>query len=489
MSSIDEIRHARIKKLELLKKKGIDPYPAESKRELALVEALNDFESLEKSGAVKWIAGRIMSIRGQGGIVFITLNDGTAYFQALLKKDVLGENKLDFFNEVVDIGDFLEVQGKFFTTKRGEKTIEAKDWRMLTKTLLPLPEKWHGLQDVEERFRKRYLDLVMNPEVKDLFLVRSKIVEAIREFLLGREYFEVQTPILQPIYGGASARPFVSKLNALDMQIFMRISNELYLKRLVVGGFGKVFEFSVDFRNEGIDRSHNPEFMLFEAMTAYKDYNFGMELIEDITEYVVKKVTGGTKLMYQGRELDFKKPWYRVNMRDAIKKYVSIDIEEMDDNELKKFLSKSKIELNGEYTRGNAIMAISEKFCEKNFIQPTILYDYPVETSPLAKPKASNPRYAERFEQYIFGMEIGNNYSELNDPKILKENWKQQEEALKVGDEEAQRVDNDFINALEVGMPPTCGIAISVDRLTMLLTDQRSIRDVILFPFMKPKPE
>src|SRR3989344_2424465 len=489
MSSIDEIRDTRIKKLELLKSKGVNPYPAESSRELALHEATLNFDTLEKNKEIKWIAGRVMSIRGQGAIIFITLNDGTGTFQGLLKKDVLGGEKFNFFNEVVDIGDFVEIQGNFFTTKRGEKTLEATDWHMLSKSLKPLPEKWHGLQDVEERYRKRYLDLIMNPLVKNVFVNRSKVVEAIREFLIERGYLEVQPPILQPIYGGGSARPFASKLNALDIPIYMRISNELYLKRLVVGGFEKVFEFSVDFRNEGIDRSHNPEFMLFEAMTAYKDYFFGMQIIEDITEYAVKKIAGGTKVMYQGTEIDFKKPWRRISMREAIKEYAGIDIEEMDDNKLDAFLDKHKIELNGEYTRGNAIMAISEKFCEKNFIQPTILYDYPVETSPLAKHKASNPKYAERFEQYIFGMEVGNNYSELNDPVILESNWSKQEEALTRGDEEAQRMDKDFINALEVGMPPTCGIAISMDRLTMLVTDQHSIRDVIFFPFMKPKEE
>ena len=487
MSSIDEIRDARIKKLKLLRNKGVNPYPAESKREISLQEAFDNFESLEAKKENKWIAGRIMSIRGQGAIVFITLNDGTGTFQGLLKKDVLGDEKFNFWNEVVDIGDFVEIQGIFFKTNRGEKTLEAKDWRMLSKSLRPLPEKWHGLVDMEERYRKRYVDLIMNPLVKDVFITRSKIVEAIREFLLKDRYLEVQTPILQPIYGGGSARPFVSKLNALDMPIYMRISNELYLKRLVVGGFEKVFEFSVDFRNEGIDRSHNPEFMLFEAMTAYKDYVFGMQIIEDITEYVVKKITGGTKIIYQNTELDFKKPWRRVSIRDAISEYAGIDIEKADDKKLKSFLTEHKIELTGEYVRGNAIMAISEEFCEKNFIQPTMLYDYPVETSPLAKHKASNPKYVERFEQYVFGMEVGNNYSELNDPGILESNWKEQEEALKKGDEEAQRMDKDFINALEVGMPATCGIAISIDRLTMLLTDQSSIRDVILFPFMRPE--
>ena len=442
-----------------------------------------------------------MARRGHGGLVFFDINDGStpsassgqvslttsSKIQGVAKEDILGAAAFKFFNDLIDIGDIIEVSGTLFTTSKLEKSIQAQSIRLLTKALLPLPEKWHGLQDVEERYRKRYLDLIMNPAVKDVFVVRSKIVEAIREFLLERDYLEVQTPILQAIYGGGSARPFVSKLNALDMKVYMRIANELYLKRLVVGGMEKVFEFSVDFRNEGIDRSHNPEFMLFEAMTAYKDYNFGMDIIEDITEYTVKKITGSTKIKYQDTELDFKKPWRRVSMRDAIMEYAEINIETISDRDLKKFLETHKIDLTGEYTRGNAIMAVTEEFCEKNFIQPTMLYDYPVETSPLSKRKASNLKYAERFEQYIYGMEVGNNYSELNDPEVLSENWRQQEEALKKGDEEAQRMDKDFINALEIGMPPTCGIAISIDRMTMLLTDQNSIRDVILFPFMRPK--
>ncbi|HEY4506824.1 MAG TPA: lysine--tRNA ligase [Candidatus Paceibacterota bacterium] len=487
--SLEDIRKARLEKLNKLRKTGVDPYPAQSSRTHSIEQALSNFDKLVKDKTELVLAGRIMAKREQGGLAFLDIDDGSSKVQLLFKKDDLGENVFNTLSETIDIGDFIETKGVLFVTKRGEKTLEANSYKILTKSLLPLPEKWHGLQDVEERYRRRYLDLVMNPEVKKVFLIRSKIIEAIRKFLIERGYIEVQTPILQPIYGGGSARPFVSKLNTLDIQVYMRISNELYLKRLVVGGFEKIFEFSTDFRNEGIDKSHNPEFTLFEAMTAYEDYNFGMNIIEDITEYVVKEITGGTKINYQDTNLDFKKPWSRISMREAIKKYAGLDIEESSDKDLKEFLKNNKIEIKGDYTRGNAVMAISEEFCEKNFVQPTILYDYPAETSPLAKQSFSNQKYVERFEQYAFGMEIGNNYSELNNPEILKKNWEEQERALKMGDEEAQRMDEDFINALEIGMPPTCGIAISIDRLTMMLTNQRSIRDVILFPFMKPRSD
>src|SRR3989338_201637 len=349
---LDDIRKVKLDKLKKLREVGIEPYPAVSERTTSVADALADFDNLVLSKKSLTLAGRIMARRGYGGLVFFDINDSRGKIQCVAKEDILGAEVFKFFNDLIDIGDIIEVSGILFTTGKLEKSIQAQSIRLLTKALLPLPEKWHGLQDVEERYRKRYLDLIMNPAVKDVFVVRSKIVEAIREFLLERDYLEVQTPILQAIYGGGSARPFVSKLNALDMPIYMRIANELYLKRLVVGGMEKVFEFSVDFRNEGIDRSHNPEFMLFEAMTAYKDYVFGMQIIEDITEYVTKKITGGTKVMYQGTEIDYKKPWRRISMRDAIKEYAGIDIEEMDDNKLDAFLDKHKIELNGEYTRG-----------------------------------------------------------------------------------------------------------------------------------------
>ncbi len=484
MGREEEIVKERLKKLEELKKNGFNPYPQKFDRKNTVSECLE----LALGKKVK-TAGRLMTKRDLGKIAFCDLIDSTGKVQIVLQEKETSDKTKEFFSKYLDAGDIVGIDGKIFKTKTGQKSILVDKMELLSKSILPLPDKWHGLQDKEERYRKRYLDLIMNPEVKEIFVKKDKVIESIREFLKKRNYTEVSTPVLQPIYGGASARPFESKLNALDMKVYMRISNELYLKRLIVGGFEKVFEFSVDFRNEGIDRSHNPEFTLFEAMTAYDDYFDGMNIIEEITEYIAKKVNGTTKVTYQGNEIDFKRPWQRISMRDAIKKHAKIDIEKTNVAELKKILEKNYIKTKGEFERGNAIMALVEEFCEKHFIQPTILYDFPFETSPLAKQKRDDPRYVERFEHYVNGFEVGNNYTELNDPEVLTKNWAKQEQTLKKGDEEAQRMDSDFINALKVGMPPTCGIAISIDRRTMLLTNQPSIRDVILFPFMKPEKQ
>ncbi|GBE19939.1 MAG TPA: lysine--tRNA ligase [Candidatus Pacearchaeota archaeon] len=482
MGREEQIISERKRKIEELKKQGINPYPHKFDKKDSCAECLKS-----KLGKKVKTAGRLMIKRDLGKISFSKLQDGSGKIQIVLQDKKTPEKIKKFFKKYVDTGDFIGVEGKIFKTKTKETSILVNKVELLTKAILPLPEKWHGLQDKEDRYRKRYLDLVMNPDVKKVFEKRTQVVDLIREFLVKKGYIETQTPVLQPIYGGAFARPFESKLNALDIKVYMRVSNELYLKRLIVGGFEKVFEFSLDFRNEGIDRSHNPEFMLFEAMTAYDDYKDGMKLIENLTEYVVKKVNGSTKVKYQGEIIDFKTPWKKITVRDALKKYAKIDIDKASDKELKKIIDKQKIELKAGFERGTVINALVEEFCEKNFIQPTILYDYPIETSPLAKPHRNNPKYVERFEQFVNGFEIGNNYTELNDPQLLLDNWKKQEEEAKKGDEEAQRIDKDFINALEVGMPPTCGIAISIDRMIMLLTDQPSIRDVILFPFMKPE--
>ena len=485
----EELIKERIRKLEEIKKLGIKPY-AYAYDVKDCVEDLNQkFSKLKKEEKTKIkvsIAGRLMAVRSMGKAAFANLQDSSGKIQFYIRKDDVGDKQYKLF-KLLDLGDIIGIKGIVFKTKTGELSVYVDKLELLTKSLKPLPEKWHGLKDKELRYRQRYVDLIVNPEIKEVFSVRDKIIEHMRNFMKERGYIEVQTPVLQPIYGGAGARPFESKLNALDMKVYMRISNEMYLKRLIVGGFSRIFEFSIDFRNEGIDRTHNPEFLLFEAMTAYSDYNDGMKLVEELTEYVVKKVAGRTKIKYQDKEIDFKTPWKRISVRDAIKKYADIDIEKIDDNELKEFVRKHNLKIKGELNRGTAIMAVVEEFCEKHFIQPTILFDYPIETSPLAKPKRDDPRYVERFEHYVYSMEMGNHYTELNDPKILEENWKKTEQALKKGDIEAQRMDKDFINALEVGMPPTCGIGLGVDRIVMLLTNQTSIRDVIFFPFMRPQ--
>ena len=482
MGREQQIINERKRKIEELRKQGINPYAYRFDKKQNVTECLKS-----KIGTNVKTAGRLITKRDLGKIIFANLQDFSGKIQLVFQEKETPEKIKSFFKKYIDTGDFLGIEGKIFETKTKQISILIKKIELLSKAILPLPEKWHGLKDKEERYRKRYLDMVMNPDVKEVFVKKQEIINAIREFLVKKDYLEVQTPILQPIYGGANAKPFISKLNALDMSVYMRISNEMYLKRLIVGGFEKLFEFSVDFRNEGIDKSHNPEFTLFEAMTAYTDYNDGMKLIEEITKFAVKKITGSTKINYQGKTIDFKTPWKRVRFRDVIKKYAKIDIENMSDEKLKKFLKQNNIEISGGYNRGNALMAVLEEFCESNFIQPTILYDYPIETSALAKKKRNDPKYTERFEQYVNGFEIGNNYTEVTDPDFLRENWEKQEEALKKGDEEAQKMDEDYLHALGVGMPPTCGIAISIDRIAMLFTNQPSIRDVIMFPFMKPE--
>lgn len=490
MTREQQIIKEKEKKLKELIKSGVNPYAYKFDVKDFSSEIKRKNSKLKNNHITKTkvkIAGRIMTIRNLGKLIFATVQDSKGKIQIVLQKGKTSGKNIEFFKKYIDVGDIIGCEGMVMKTKTGEVSVLVKKMELLSKSLLPLPEKWHGLQDKEERYRKRYLDLITNPDVKEVFIVRQKIINGIKEFMVKRAYIEVQTPILQPIYGGASARPFISKLNALDMKVYMRISNEMYLKRLIVGGFDRVFEFSIDFRNEGIDRSHNPEFLLFEAMTAYDDYKDGMKLIEEITEYIVKKVKGKTKVEYQGKTIDFKKPWRKISVKEAIKKYGKIDIDKTDNDKLKKIIVKENIKLKGGFNRGSAIIALIEEFCEKHFVQPTILYDYPIETSPLAKPKRTDPRYAERFEQYVNCFELGNNYSELNDSRLLTKNWKEQEKALKKGDKEAQRLDKNYINALEVGMPPTCGIAIGIDRLVMILTNQPSIRDVILFPFMKPE--
>ncbi len=470
----------RLQKLENIKKAGVNPYPAKFDKQncVAEIQVAKDKTKLKT-------AGRLMTIRKMGKLCFCHLQDNFGKAQIALKQDELGKDDFKFFLKNIDAGDFIGVEGEIFTTKKNEKTLLVKKYELLSKALLPLPEKWHGLKDKEIRYRQRYLDLIINPEVKNVFAKRQKTISAIREFLNNEKYIEVETPILQPIYGGTNARPFETKLNSLKMDLFLRISNELYLKRLIVGGYEKIFEFSQDFRNEGIDSTHNPEFLQMETMRAYSDYKQNMDLLEKMFEFVVKKVCGKTKIKYQDKEIDFKTPWQRISMLDAIKKYAKINVEKLNDQELENKIKELKIKLPV-FKRGIAIEEIFEELVENKLIQPTIIYDFPVESCGLAKPKSDNLKYAERFEPFVNGWELGNVYSELNDPQVLKKYWKEQEKNLSK-DVEAQRLDLDFLNALEVGMPPTSGIGIGIDRLVMLLTDSPSIRDVIFFPFMKSK--
>ena len=487
MSRQDQIIEQRMKKLASLKKAGIDPYPNKfdvKDKSIDLQEKHKSLKPEKYSKETAKLAGRLMTFRDLGKISFGTLQDSYGKIQVVLQEGETPETAREFFTKYVDAGDIIGVEGKIFRTKRGELSILLNKVEMLSKSILPLPDKWHGLEDKEERYRKRYLDLIINSEVKKVFKKREETITSIRKFLVNKGYIEVETPILQPIYGGTSAKPFESKLNALNMKVYMRISNEMYLKRLIGGGYEKIFEFSRDFRNEGIDTTHNPEFTLMETMCAYSDYKQNMDLVEEMLEFVAKEVTGKTKINYQGKEIDFKRPWKRMKLIDSIKHYANLDVEKMSDKELKEKAKELKLKLPI-FKRGIVIEGIFSELVENKLIQPTIIYDYPYETCGLAKPIKDNPDYAERFEPYVNGWELGNVYSELNDPEILEAYWKDQEK-MSDKDEEAQRIDEDFLNMLRVGMPPTSGIGIGVDRLVMLLTDSTSIRDVILFPFMKP---
>lgn len=494
MSSIDEIRDARIKKLELLKQKGINPYPANSKREISLKEAIDSFDNLEKNKEIKWIAGRIMSIRGQGAIVFITLNDGTGVFQGLLKKDILGDEKLGFFSEVGDIGDFIEIQGNFFTTKRGEKTLEVKDWRMLSKSLRPLPEKWHGLVDVEERFRKRYLDILMNPEIKDIFEKKAKFWNTIREYLISKNFLEVETPVIENTTGGADARPFITHHNALDIDVYMRISaGELWQKKLLVGGFPRTFEIGRIFRNEGISNEHLQDYTQVEYYMAYSDYREGMEMTKELYRLIAKKVFGTTKFKIRGVEVDFDDEWAIYDFGKIIEEKFSFNPASgiysetkkvITESELKKICEKSKVEYDrGEYSVGGVADALW-KSIRKEFTGPGFLIGVPVSMEPLAKKNKDNPNVVERFQVILAGSEMGKGFSELNDPIDQRARFMEQQALRDAGDEEAQMADMEFVEALEYAMPPAFGFGLS-ERLFSFLMD-KPIRDTQLFPLMKP---
>ncbi len=489
MARQDEIIKAREKKLKELKKEGINPYPySYEKTELAkdLQEKYKKLEKGEESNKNAKVSGRVMIIRNIGNLIFADLQDSSGKIQLQLQKDKTPREVFNFFKRYIDTGDIIGVKGKIIKTKSGELTVLVKELTLLSKSILPLPEKWHGLQDKEERYRKRYLDLIINPKIKEVFILRSKIIDAVREFLKSRGFLEVETPYLQPVYGGAEAKPFKTFLNVLKMDLYLAISPELYLKRLIIGGYDKVFTIARNFRNEGIDKWHNPEFTMLEAYQINSDYNDMMGLTEDLYVYVCKKVFGKTKINYQGKEIDFKKPWKRMTMAEAIKKYAKIDVLKMDEKELLKFVEKNNVEYKDE-SWGLLVQAIFEHFCEEKIIQPTFITDYPKETSPLCKVHRKNERLIERFEPFCMGAELGNAYSELNDPFVQEELFKEQEKRMKKGDEEAHPMDKDFIQALKYGMPPTGGLGLGIDRMVMLLTNQPSIRDVTLFPFMKPK--
>jgi lysyl-tRNA synthetase, class II len=484
MSSIDEIKDARIKKLKLLRDKGINPYPAESKRELSLKEAVDSFDTLEKDKEEKWISGRIMSIRGQGAIVFITLNDGTGTFQGLFKKDVIEDKKFDLFNEVVDIGDFIEISGNFFTTKRGEKTVEVKDWRMLSKSLLPLPEKWHGLQDVEERFRKRYLDILMDPETKELLLKKTKFWDTTRTFMKEHGFLEVETPSLEVTTGGAEATPFKTYNEDFKLPLYLRISiGELWQKRLMAAGFPKTFEIGRAYRNEGTDQNHLQEFTNMEFYWAYANYEDGMKLTEELYKKIALEVFGKTSFETRGHKFDLGGKWKRIDYREIIKKETGIDVLDTTFDEVKKKLEKLKIIYDGDTME--RLVDTLWKHCRKQIGGPVFLTGHPKLVSPLSKSMLENPNLTERFQIIIAGTEIGNGYSELNDPIDQRKRFEEQQALIDRGDKEAMMPDMEFVEMLEYGMPPTCGFGFG-EMLFAFLAD-KPIRETQFFPLMRPR--
>jgi lysyl-tRNA synthetase, class II len=487
MATIDELKKTRLKKLERIKKSLLNPYPEKTKRTHEIAGAIRDFNKLSRSGEEIILAGRIRSQRGHGGSTFLDIEDGTGKIQAFLKKDRLGEKGYEFFSEIFDIGDFVELKGSLFKTKKGEKTIEVVDFKMLVKSLLPLPEKWHGLKDVEERFRKRYLDLIFSPEVRSKFETRTKITKAIREFLDKEGFLEVETPILQPIYGGAKARPFKTFLNALNIDLYLRIAPELYLKRLLVGGFEKVYEIGKCFRNEGVDRSHNPDFTMLEFYWAYADYKELMKLTEKLFEFLLKKVFAGLEIKYENKKIDFKAPWPRIEFDQLLKKYTGINFEEINLEALKKEAQKLEIKTAKITNKAEVADEIYKKYCLPKIWQPTFIIHHPAEAKPLAKTLESDPIKSANFQLVVAGWELVNAYSELNDPLEQRKRFEEQERLSEKGLEEAQRMDEDFLSVLEHGMPPAAGFGMGIDRLVTLLTDSHSLREVILFPTMRPK--
>jgi len=476
----------RKKKLEEIKNMGINPYPYSFKTTHHSSEILKKYSDLEKESKTKdkvSVAGRIMAMRKMGKAAFLHIQDQSGKVQGYFREDELGKDNYALFKQL-DIGDFIGINGTVFKTKTGETTIQAKSFMLLCKSLRPLPEKYHGLKDDEVRFRKRYLDLMMSPEIKEVFIKRAKIYKAIRDFLDSKGYIEVQTPILQTQYGGANAKPFITKINAYNMPMYLRIAYELHLKRLLVGGLERVYDLSSCFRNEGVDRTHNPEFAMMEIQTAYGDYDFAMKLTEELWEHVAMAVNGSTKVKFGNKEIDLKAPWKRLTMKDAIKKFADINVDRLSDDELKKVIREHDIDC--EPVRGIMIAAIFEELCEEKIIQPTHITDHPKETCPLAKEHRKDSELIERVEPFINGWEVANCYSELIDPAIQKEHLEEQAKKGRGGDEEAHPMDTDYIEALEYGLPPNTGIGIGVDRMVMLLTGKESIREVLLFPVMKP---
>ncbi len=479
---INALKAVRLGKLNELVSAGSDPFAITN---YAVDHHAADVTSSPEEGKTVSLAGRLMSKRIMGKASFAHIMDVSGRVQIYVKRDNLGEEKYDFFKKQLDIGDMIGVKGSVFVTHRGEVSVAVDELTLLSKSLTPLPEKWHGLKDNDLRYRKRYLDLIVNGEVKDTFIKRSKIISAVRKFLDSQGFIEVETPILNTVAGGAAARPFITHHNTLDLEMYMRIAPELYLKRLIVGGLERVYELGRCFRNEGMDIKHNPEFTMMELYQAYGDYTDMMERTEQIYTEAAKAIGLGNKITYQGREIDISTPWRRVTMRDAVKEVTGVDFMSLSDAEANAALEKLGLDPEGKKNAAECMYVAFDKLVESTLIQPTFITGYPVEVSPLAKKSGDGLTY--RFEFFINGWEGGNAYSELNDPIDQAQRFDTQRKMAKQGSEDAQAADDDFVEALEYGMPPTGGLGIGIDRMVMLLTDSASIRDVILFPTMKPR--
>ena len=484
-AEMNELLRIRREKLAELQNAGKDPFvQVKFERDHFTTDIHEKFDELE--GKTVRLAGRMMSKRIMGKASFSDMTDRYGRLQLYIKRDVLGTENYQAYKKL-DIGDLIGIEGEVFRTQKGEVSVQVTELTLLSKNLIPLPEKWHGLKDTDMRYRQRYVDLIINPDVRDTFEKRSAIVREIRNFMDSRGFMEVETPCLNTIPGGAAARPFITHHNALDIDMYMRIATELHLKRLIVGGMEQVYEIGRIFRNEGMDTRHNPEFTTIELYQAYTDYEGMMNITEDMVVHVCEKVLGTTKVTYQGTELDFSKGWKRVTMADAVKEYCGLDFMAMSPEEALEAVKAKGLEIEkGKDSWGDLMALCYDEYVEHNLIQPTFITDYPVEISPLAKRKPSDPRLTERFECFVYGRELCNAFSELNDPIDQRGRFERQVELRNMGDDEASMMDEDFLTALEYGMPPTGGMGMGIDRLVMFLTDSASIRDVLLFPTMKP---
>ncbi len=489
MGREEEIINERIRKLNELKKMGINPYAHKFDKKDSSIEIKTKYDKLAPDERTKdsvKIAGRVMTVRDMGNLAFSTIQDGQGKLQIVLQKGETPEKVMTLFSKLIDAGDFIGVEGLVFKTKRGEISVLVKNVEVLTKSILPLPEKWHGIQDDEERLRKRYLDMTMNPDVKKVFMVRAKILEVLRDFMKKNQFIEVETPLLQSVYGGAAAKPFKTHCEAYNSSLFLSIAPELYLKKALVGGFERVYEITKKFRNEGVDRQHNPEHMTIEWYQGYADYNDGMNLFEEMMKEISMTLFGTCEIEYQGHKINLAK-WKRLPLLDAIKEYLHEDVTKVkDDKEAKAIAKKHGIEKLDEVTKINLPDELMKLFRDK-IIEPTFLTDYPIEMCPLAKPSQKDPTKAEIFQPLIAGMELARAYSELNDPQLQASHFQEQEDEREKGNKEAMPTDKDFVTALEHGMPPACGVGVGIERLVMLFANQNTIREVIMFPFMKPE--